>query len=107
MQLTSGVGGTLAVGVVHYIYESAVVVAVGGEMLRYLPCDLQPIKNVSSVLRGVCDRVMSLWKVLELPASVQCLLEVFYQRRLEFEQGDLGIVSGKSVLLYQLGATQR
>ncbi len=32
---------------------------------------------------------MSLWQVPEMPQSVQCLLEVFYQMRLEFEQGDL------------------
>ena len=73
-------------GSVQHIYESAVVVAVGGEVVRYLPSNLQPIENVSPVLREVCDRVLRLWQVPNLPQSVQCLLEAFYQRRLEFEQ---------------------
>lgn len=77
----------------HHVYESAAVVAVGGEMVKYLLCDLQPIENPSPVLREVCDRVAHLWRVPNLPPSVQCLLEVFYQRRLEFEQEDLGILA--------------
>lgn len=78
-------------GIVHDVYESTVVVAVGGEMVKYLLCDLQPIENPSSVLREVCDRMVCLWRVPNLPPSVRYLLE-FYQRRLEFEQGDLVVL---------------
>ncbi len=52
------------------MYEAAVVVAVGGEMVRYLPSDLQPIENPSPVLQEVCDRVARLWKVQNKPEVV-------------------------------------
>ncbi len=39
----------------HQVFESAAVVAVGGEMVKYLLCDLQPIENPSAVLKEVCD----------------------------------------------------
>jgi hypothetical protein len=74
------------------VYESTAVVVMGGEMVGYLLCDLQPIENPSPVLREVCDRVARLWQVPNLPPSVQCLLEVFYQRRLDFSQKDLSIL---------------
>lgn len=74
------------------MFESAVVVAVGGEMVRYLFSDLQAIENPSPALREVCDRVTSLWQVPNLPQSVQCLLETFYQRRLGFSQEDLNVL---------------
>ncbi len=75
------------------MFESAAVVAVGGEMVRYLLSDLQPIENPSPRLREVYDRVMSLRQVPNLPQSVQCLLEVFYQqRRFDFGQGDLDVL---------------
>jgi hypothetical protein len=77
---------------VHHVFESAAVVAVGGEMVKYLFTDLQLIENPSAVLREVCARVTSLWQVAGLPPSVKCLLEVFYQRRLDFEQGDLVVL---------------
>jgi ribosomal protein L21E len=80
-------------GIVHDVFESAAVVAVGGEMVRYLLCDLQPIENPSLVSREVCDRVTSLWQVPNPPQSVQCLLEMFYQRRLDFSQSDLGVLA--------------
>jgi ribosomal protein L21E len=79
-------------GVVHHVFESAAVVAVGGEMVKYLLCDLQPIENPSPVLREVCARVARLWQVPNLPQSVQCLLETFYQRRLDFSQADLDVL---------------
>ncbi len=41
--------------IVHHVYGTAQVVAVGGEMVRYLFCDLQPIEHVSPVLKQVCD----------------------------------------------------
>ncbi len=74
------------------MYESTAVVAVGGEMVRYLLCDLQPIENPSLVLREVCVRVVRLWEVANLPQSVQCLLEMFYHRRLDFGQSDLDVL---------------
>ncbi len=76
-------------GVVQHVYEAAVVVAVGGEMVRYLPSDLQPIENPSPVLQEVCDRVARLWKVQNKPEVVRHLLETFYQKRLDFGQKDL------------------
>lgn len=79
-------------GVVQHSYESVVVVAVGGEVVRYLLCDLQVIENASPVLREVCDRVMSLWQVKNKPPLLQHLLETFYQRRLEFGQVDLVVL---------------
>ncbi len=66
--------------------------AVGREMVRYLFCDLQPIENPSPVLREVCDRVVCLWQVPDLPPSVQCLVEMFYHRRLDFSQKDLEVL---------------
>ncbi len=79
-------------GVIEHVFESALVVAVGGEMVKYLLCDLQPIENPSAVLREVCVRVASLWQVRNLPQSVQCLLEMFYHRRLDFGQSDLDVL---------------
>jgi ribosomal protein L21E len=79
-------------GVVHQVFESAAVVAVGGEMVRYLFCDLQPIENPSAALREVCARVARLWQVQNLPQVVRHLLETFYQRRLEFCQIDLNVL---------------
>ncbi len=87
--------------IIEHVYESAVVVAVGGEVVRYLPSDLQLVENASLVLRQVCDLVVNLWRVPNLPSSVRYLLE-FYQRRLDFDPGDLvvletlGVVLGKS-----------
>ena len=63
----------------------------GGEVIGYLLCDLQLVENPSPVLRQVCDRVVRLWQVANLPLSVRHLLE-FYQRRLEFEQVDLVVL---------------
>ncbi len=80
-------------GIVHDVYESALVVAVGGEMVKYLLCDLQPIENPSPVLREVCARVARLWQVPNLPQSAQHLLETFYQRRLDLSQEDLSILA--------------
>ena len=79
-------------GIVHDVFESAAVVAVGGEMVRYLFSDLQLIENPNPLLKGVCDCVMNLWQVADLPQSVQYLLETFYQRRLDFSQKDLSIL---------------
>lgn len=79
-------------GIVHDVFESAAVVAVGGEMVRYLLCDLQPIENPSPVLREVYDRVACLWQVPNLPQSVQCLLEMFYHKKLDFSQKDLDVL---------------
>jgi ribosomal protein L21E len=79
-------------GIVHDVYESTAVVAVGGEMVKYLLCDLQPIENSSTVLREVCARVARLWQVPNLPQSAQHLLETFYQRRLDFSQSDLNVL---------------
>lgn len=79
-------------GVIEHVFESAAVVAVGGEMVKYLLCNLQPIENPSLVLKEVCDRVTRLWQVPSLPRSVQCLLETFYQRRLDFSPSDLGVL---------------
>jgi ribosomal protein L21E len=79
-------------GIVHDVYESTVVVAVGGEMVRYLLCDLQPIENPSPKLREVCARVARLWEVANLPQSAQHLLETFYQKRLDFSQKDLEVL---------------
>lgn len=76
----------------HHVFESALVVAVGGEMVRYLFCDLQPIENPSPVLREVCARVARLWQVPNLPQSVQCLLEMFYHKKLDFSQKDLEVL---------------
>jgi hypothetical protein len=75
--------------IVQHVYESAAVVAVGGDMVRYLFSDLQLIENASPVLPEVCERVMCLWQVKNKPPLLQHLLETFYQRRLEFEQVDL------------------
>ncbi len=75
--------------VVQHVYETAVVVAVGGEVVRYLPSDLQPVENPSPVLREVCDRVTSLWQVKNKPPLLQHLLETFYQKQLDFGQVDL------------------
>ncbi len=80
-------------GIVHDVFESTAVVAVGGEMTKYLLCDLQPIENPSPVLREVCDHVARLWQVPNLPQSAQHLLETFYQRRLDFSLEDLGILA--------------
>jgi ribosomal protein L21E len=80
-------------GIVHHVFESAAVVAVGGEMVRYLLCDLQPIESPSSVLKEVCECVARLWQVPNLPQSVQHLLETFYQRKLDFSPSDLGIIA--------------
>lgn len=79
-------------GIVHHVFESALVVAVSGEMVRYLFCDLQPIENRSPMLREVCARVARLWQVPNLPQSVKCLLETFYQQRLNFLQSDLNVL---------------
>ena len=75
------------------MYESTAVVAVGGEMVKYLLCDLQPIENPSQILREVCARVARLWQVPNLHQSVRYLLETFYQRRLDFSEEDLGILA--------------
>lgn len=74
------------------MFESAAVVAVGGEMVRYLFCDLQPIENPTPILKEVCDRVTRLWQVADLPQSVRHLLEMFYQKQLDFGQGDLRVL---------------
>lgn len=79
-------------GIVHDVYESTAVVAVGGKIIKYLLCDLQPIENPSAVLRDVCDRITKLWQVPNLPPSVQHLLETFYQKRLDFLLEDLDIL---------------
>jgi ribosomal protein L21E len=79
-------------GIVHHVYESTAVVVVGGEMVKYLLCDLQPIENPSAVLREVCARVARLWQVQNLPPVVRHLLETFYQRQLEFLQSDLDVL---------------
>ncbi len=80
-------------GIVHDVYESTAVVVMGGEMVKYLLCDLQSIENPNHVLKQVCDRVARLWQVPNLPYSVECLLETFYQRRLDFLQKDLDVLS--------------
>lgn len=80
-------------GIVHDVYESTAVVAVGGEMVRYLFSDLEPIENPSQILKQVCVRVASLWQVPNLPQSVQHLLETFYQKRLDFSPEDLSILA--------------
>lgn len=80
-------------GIVHDVYESTAVVAVGGEMVRYLFADLQPIENPSSVLKQVCDHLVRLWQMPNLPQSVQCLLEMFYQKRLDFSPSDLSVLA--------------
>ncbi len=61
-------------GIVHHIDESAAVVAVGGEMVSYLLCHLEPIENPSPALKQVSDRVKNWWQMADLPASAQCLL---------------------------------
>jgi hypothetical protein len=78
---------------VHDVFELAAVVAVGGEMVKYLLCDLQPIENPSLMLREVCARVARLWQVPNLPQSVQHLLETFYQKRLDFSPSDVGVLA--------------
>ncbi len=82
----------------QHTYESAAVVAVGREMVRYLFCDLQLIEDRNPILKQVCDCITSLWKVPNLLPSVQCLLE-FYQRRLDFEQKDLDVLEAIIPLL--------
>jgi hypothetical protein len=63
--------------VVEHVYETTAVVAVGGDMVRYLLGDLQPVENASPVLREVCDRVMCLWQVKNKPPLLQHLLKRF------------------------------
>lgn len=79
-------------GIVHEVLEFSVIVAVSGELVQYLPKDLDWVDAPDDTLKDVCARVTRLWSVPNLPKSVQHLLRTFYHKQLIFLQGDLHVL---------------
>lgn len=80
-------------GIVHQLYEQSAFISVGGELVEYPSANINLVQNPSPLLILMCDRIMSLWQVPNLPASVRHLLATFYQRRLDFSPEDLAFLA--------------
>ncbi len=80
-------------GIVHRLYSQSAFIGVGGEVVEYLFTNINLVEHPTPILTEVCDHITSLWQAPNLPASVLHLLGTFYQRRLDFSQEDLNVLT--------------
>lgn len=80
-------------GIIEHLSEQSAFVRVGGEVVEYPSANINQVQNPSPLLTQVCDCINNLWQIPNLPAPVEYLLGNFYQRRLDFSQEDLDVLT--------------